>query len=179
MISQSLIEKFAEANGLFSASDVPEHVQKKFSENFAKSKACWIWKGSIDKRMGYGLIYVPRIMLLAHRVAYVLFKGPIPRGRDIQVDHLCRVRDCVNPDHLELVTRRDNILRGVSPLANSARARFCCRGHAKIEANLFISKDGRKRCLLCKRIRANRNYRVGGYLKYTRAYRERKKAKAQ
>src|SRR3990167_9081181 len=83
-----------------------------------KTATCWLWKGSIDSQ-GYGRLS-RRPRRSAHRFSYQLLIGPIPPGREL--DHLCRVRHCVNPDHLEAVTRRVNILRGMGAPAVLARA---------------------------------------------------------
>lgn len=105
---------------------------------------CWIWMGTVTGG-GYGGIAIHRKKVPAHRLAWELFRGPIPEG--LEIDHLCRVRACVNPDHLEPVTSQINCLRGVSPLAANAKKTHCPRGHelvAKVVA-------GRKRrwCPVC------------------------------
>lgn len=75
---------------------------------------CWIWRRRLD-RYGYGQIEITRRperrSTKAHIVAYEVFVGPIPSGHTI--DHLCRNRACCNPDHLEVVTRKENIQRGI------------------------------------------------------------------
>ena len=73
------------------------------------ANGCWLWPSS-PQTNGYGVINVDRKVQKAHRVAYRLFVGPIPDGLDL--DHLCRRRNCVNPLHLEVVTRSENIRRG-------------------------------------------------------------------
>lgn len=77
---------------------------------------CWLWQGSLTKD-GYGRFRLGQKGLGAHRMAYLLYRGPIPAG--FEPDHLCRVTRCVNPDHLELVTHRVNVQRGYA-----ARARL-------------------------------------------------------
>lgn len=77
---------------------------------------CWIWQGSVSNT-GYGRIG----SRYAHRVSYERSNGPIPDG--LTIDHLCRTTLCVNPDHLEPVTHRENVLRGMSPGAIAYRAR--------------------------------------------------------
>lgn len=89
---------------------------------------CWRWTGAITK-YGYGCIHMSAGLgpARAHRVAWELFVGEIPTG--MTLDHLCRNRACVNPSHLEVVTNRENILRGESPPAKRARQKRCHRGH--------------------------------------------------
>ena len=115
---------------------------------------CWLWNRHIRKNDGYGDFSIERKHILAHRAAYELFKGPIPSG--MTVDHLCRVRQCVNPDHLEAVTLRENILRGVSPSAGYAKATHCKHGHEFTPDNtLHLSKKHgeRRQCRACNRRR--------------------------
>ena len=70
--------------------------------------SCWLWTSPLD-RDGYGHIQIGRKMCRAHRVAYEWLVGPIPEG--LTIDHLCSVRNCVNPSHLEPVTAAENALR--------------------------------------------------------------------
>jgi len=85
---------------------------------------CWLWNAAVDRATGYGRFSdKPGRMGYAHRFAYEHFVGPIPTGYDI--DHLCRVRHCVNPRHLEAVTRRENLMRGETLAAAHAAGRYC------------------------------------------------------
>lgn len=116
---------------------------------------CWLWTGATAGRPGarYGRIYAgerteagnPR-GAQAHRVAYELFVGPIPKG--LEIDHLCRTTLCVNPAHLEPVTYKENQRRGNSPMANQARQTHCKRGHALDETNTYVWHNLR-RCRRC------------------------------
>jgi hypothetical protein len=118
------------------------------------NSGCWIWIGALEGG-GYGNISsggsrkAKRIK--AHRVAYVLYKGEVPEGKDL--DHLCRLRCCVNPDHLEPVTRQENIRRSpIAVAANHARRTHCSNGHPLSGDNLaWVSGENRRRCLTCKR----------------------------
>jgi hypothetical protein len=88
---------------------------------------CWVWEGSVDGK-GYGLLRVGGALEKAHRVAYELVVGPVPEG--LQLDHLCRLRRCVRPSHLEPATNRENTLRGAAPNVALHLAGLCSRGHA-------------------------------------------------
>ena len=110
---------------------------------------CWLWTGSI-KPAGYGQIEAggrktgTRRNALAHRLSYEMFVGPIPMGLDL--DHLCRVRSCVNPAHLEPVTRSENCRRGNTGKNSPIRSRsitHCARGHPRGGANTYTSVDRR------------------------------------
>lgn len=117
---------------------------------------CWVWTASTSR--GYGYIAVGgRRNARAHRVAYEMFVGPIPEG--MQLDHLCRNPLCVNPAHLEPVTQQENILRGVSIVAQNAAKTHCPQGHPYDGANLYVEKSGGRRCLICMRATKARSAR--------------------
>lgn len=106
---------------------------------------CWLWMGQLSN-VGYGLFNLDYRIRNAHRVAYELVKGAIPDG--LVLDHLCRVPSCVNPDHLEPVAQRENVLRGISLAACRAAMTHCLRGHVLSEENLYRYKTQR-RCKTC------------------------------
>ena len=91
-----------------------------------------------------------RFWAKVERVAYEMVVGPIPDG--LQIDHLCRVRNCVNPDHLEPVTPRENTMRGYSIQAQNARKTHCIHGHP-FEGNTYARPDGNRECAVCKKAR--------------------------
>jgi hypothetical protein len=105
---------------------------------------CWLWNGRISPE-GYGRISAKYV----HRITYELWRGPIPEKK--QIDHLCRVRPCVNPDHLEAVTQKENILRGTSPSAMHAKQTHCIHGHLLDESNTWTGRG--RQCLTCARLR--------------------------
>lgn len=102
-------------------------VEEAFWKRVApQSDGCWHWRGSRNND-GYGRIQINYVHWGAHRLAYTLLVGAIPD--DLVLDHLCRVRHCVNPEHLEPVTVKVNILRGEAPPAVNARKTHCANGH--------------------------------------------------
>ena len=119
---------------------------------------CHLWTGSID-RGGYGHFWGPQGKLVGpHRFAWELKHGPVPTG--LQLDHLCRVRACVNDEHLEPVTNRENGLRGICGEVNAARQRaktHCPAKHLYDEANTSLWK-GKRKCRTCDRDRHRMRY---------------------
>jgi hypothetical protein len=117
----------------------------------ADENGCWIWLGAITH--GYGVLghnsYGNRS--LAHRASYVAHKGAVPAG--LCLDHLCRVRACCNPDHMEPVSHRINCIRGTSPSAVNAHKTACIYGHPLSGDNLRILKTGVRQCITCGRRR--------------------------
>lgn len=114
---------------------------------------CWFWTGARTST-GYGNFMVDgRRWVKAHRWAYERLIGAIPWG--LELDHLCRVRHCVNVAHLEPVTHRENGIRGIGPQSR-ARHTHCKRGHAYAIHGQRRS-DGRRRCGECVRLRGVRS----------------------
>jgi hypothetical protein len=126
---------------------------------------CWLWVGKIDS-YGYGQFRIglradrTRRMVAVHRFAYELEVGPIPEG--LTIDHLCRIRRCVNPAHLEPVTARVNNLRADGTSARNAKKTHCPRGHAYDLLNTYVDPDGRRHCRACKRAARIRYKHRGG-----------------
>ena len=110
---------------------------------------CWI-SDRVKQPNGYTKIGVGGSTLLTHRVAYEAFIGPIPDG--LQIDHRCKQKACCNPDHLEPVTCRENLLRGDTLTAAQVAATHCKRGHPYDEANNYIRADrpGVRGCRACR-----------------------------
>lgn len=112
---------------------------------------CWCWRTGPDVN-GYGRTSLNGRRGLAHRVAYTALVGPVPPHLDL--DHLCRVRHCVNPGHLEPVTRRENTLRGRAGRVNAelaAQRTHCGNGHERNDKNTRYAADGRRYCRACER----------------------------
>lgn len=111
------------------------------------AQGCWVWQRGRHKDSGYAVITVNDRQRLAHRVSYETFVGPIPDG--LTIDHLCRNTSCVNPEHLDPVTMRENALRGTSPAAANARKTTCQEGHPFDR----VDPTGRRICRTCKAAR--------------------------
>ncbi len=111
------------------------------------NSGCWLWDGAVYAS-GYGAFKAsnPRRQMRAHRASYELFCGPIPAGKVL--DHLCRVKSCVNPRHLEAVTSLENTRRG-----SRAQMTVCIRGHA-----FDYAFRGKRGCKIC-RLEACRKHR--------------------
>ena len=115
------------------------------------NSGCWLWTGCCISS-GYGQISLGGKVRYAHRTYYELVKGPIAKG--LYLDHKCRVRCCVNPDHLEVVTNRENVLRGIGQSAQNARKTHCIRGHPFSTENTYIPphKPRGRECRACREI---------------------------
>ena len=108
---------------------------------------------------GYGRKWHQGKMKLAHRVAWEEAFGEIPKG--LVIDHLCRNRSCVNVDHMELVTPKENVLRGVGPSAKNKCKDVCPNGHPYTGDNLIVSRKGFRSCRICQNI-YRRNVDISG-----------------
>jgi hypothetical protein len=115
---------------------------------FTVGDGCWEWSAA-KQSGGYGQVRIHDAALYAHRLVYELLRGPIPDG--LQLDHLCRNRGCVRPDHLEVVTRKENIRRGSGFAGMNARKTHCPSGHLLAGDNLDPSERRGRGCLACRR----------------------------
>ncbi len=132
---------------------------------FHNGTPCIPWCGYINKG-GYGVLTVNGKRMVAHRAIYQNVKGPVPAG--LVLDHLCRNRCCVNPDHLEIVTDRENIMRGVSIVAVLAQKTNCPKGHAYTDSNTYWKKSGSRECRACETARNRRRKAIALALRSAR-----------
>ena len=116
----------------------PEWLRKRSNE---LSNGCIAWTGYIAKD-GYGRFTVRGKWVYPHRVAYESIHGPIPAG--FQMDHLCRMRSCINPEHLRPVIQKENILCGEGIAAKNAAKTHCKNGHPLFGPNLRLQAHGKK-----------------------------------
>jgi hypothetical protein len=125
-----------------------EKLITRIRKSYIKVNDHWI----VDKHTnGYGKIFAEGKNWGAHQLSYEVFVGPIPKG--LYLDHLCRITNCINPDHLEPVTPRENNLRGNSVSGVNARKTHCKRGHELSTENVRID-NGTRQCKPCNNIRA-------------------------
>lgn len=126
----------------------PQSVEKRLVKFILKTDTCWLWQGHIN-RGGYGQFTCYGVHR-AHRFVYEYLVGPIPDG--MALDHLCGVKHCVKPDHLEVVTHAENTARWAKTVT------ACPQGHSYTDENLYVRSDGRKKCKTCDRDRNRMKY---------------------
>lgn len=127
-------------------------VVDRFWQRVQITNSCWLWTGT-KTDAGYGYLIVGK-RVRAHRFSWELAGNEIPD--ELELDHLCRVRACVNPAHLEPVTRRENQLRGNTFARKRAEQTACIHGHPFDAANTYIAKNGTRHCRTCAREGARR-----------------------
>jgi hypothetical protein len=115
-----------------------------------KTESCWLWIAG-RTTTGYGQIQHNGRKWKAHRLVYTILRGAIPEG--LELDHLCRNRLCVNPNHLEPVTTRENLLRGEGSTGRRARQTHCVHGHEFTSENTRRAPNGTRHCRTCDRQR--------------------------
>jgi hypothetical protein len=133
-------------------------THSRFLAKVSKSgSGCLVWDAS--KRNGYGVFWDGTQNVRAHRWAYEQAKGRIPP--ELEIDHTCRNKACVNPDHLEAVTHSENMKRSPEFQANrNAKKTHCKRGHRYEGENMRTTKDGRRDCRICDMERKRTNRRA-------------------
>jgi len=133
---------------------------------------CWEWQGGVLSN-GYGRCQSVEYGVLAHRVSYQIFVGPIPAG--LTIDHLCRNRRCINPDHLEAVTPRVNVLRGDTIVAANASKTHCPKGHELAGDNLYLAPSRRRYCRTCQRAAEKKHRDTDAFRARHAAYEKRRR----
>src|SRR3979409_2218654 len=104
----------------------------------------WLSKADGGNSHGYGKIRIKGVLWHTHRYMWTVMRGPIPKG--MEIDHLCRVRNCVNPQHMEVVTHTENMKRG-----SWTTRTHCPKGHPYDETNTHVARNGWRHCRICGR----------------------------
>jgi len=112
---------------------------------------CWTWQAAKNEH-GYGFLNDRGKMRKVHRVVWESLVGPIPTG--LEIDHLCKVRNCCNPDHLRTVTHRQNLAASRGRSMDS----HCKYGHEMIDGSVYVAPNGSRRCNICKKARRKEQY---------------------
>jgi HNH endonuclease len=123
----------------------PRNTAADFWKHVKRTPDCWLWTGRLSGN-GYGNFSINWKSVSAHKFAYEQVIGKVPSG--MTLDHICRVRHCVNPLHLRVLTRKANVLCGIGPTACNARKTLCKNGHP-LDA---VRKNGGRRCKTCARL---------------------------
>lgn len=140
--------------------------EQRFWSKVIRADYCWLWQGSLNSA-GYGSFGG----MGAHCYSYQVLHGPIPSG--MEIDHLCQNKRCVNPQHMEVVSHRENCLRAGGWAAKHSNATHCPAGHPYDEGNTQ-RRRGRRYCKKCVRAYDNRRHDAA----YWREYRARRRARA-
>lgn len=136
-------------------------TEERFMSKLIKTDTCWIWKKPGPQ--GYGAFHYIDRDYAAHIVSYLLFVGDVPNG--MELDHQCRNRTCVNPEHLKPMTHQENVRIGEGHAGVNARKTHCNRGHEFDYWNTYIRLNGNRRCRKCVMVtyyerKARREYRM-------------------
>lgn len=139
------------------SAEVAQNIARRLMRRITVNEnGCWVWGGCVAKP-GYGRMgTITGTTAYTHRIAFELVNGTIPTA--MSLDHLCRNTLCANPSHLECVTHRENVLRGVSYCSERHSSTHCVNGHEFTIKNTYITSAGHRQCRKCNRLNGKRYY---------------------
>ena len=140
------------------------------------NSGCWLWTATLNQK-GYGRFWFRERLDSAHRAAWILYRGEIPEG--MELDHKCRVRSCVNPAHLEVFSHRENYVRGMGPellVLRQLSKTHCPQGHEYTPENTYRQPNGARICRVCRDARDRERILNGSWAARKRALRRLRKA---
>lgn len=126
-------------------------TERAFFALIERTDKCWLWRGRTQPN-GYGKLGER----YAHRISFEIANGSIPVGTEI--DHLCGIRSCVNPEHLRAVSHKVNVLAGNTFVARQAAQTHCKMGHPLVAENIYKLRSGKRICKTCGRERDRARY---------------------
>lgn len=138
-----------------------QSTEERFWAKVNRADGCWEWTAAIGND-GYGRFFLNGRTVRSHRLAYELLRGAIPNG--LQLDHLCRVRSCCNPDHLEPVSNRENTVRGRAGDTHNHLKTHCPARHPYDSENTYVNPAGKRICRTCL-AESKRQWRIRQKLK--------------
>lgn len=124
--------------------ELDEKALNRFINKIAFENDCWLFTSSLNGD-GYGTFSTVDGVVRGHQMSYHWWHGALQNG--LEIDHICQTRNCVNPDHLEAVTHKENVLRGNAWAAHLARQQVC----AKCGGEFSIEPNGKRRCIPCRK----------------------------
>jgi len=133
--------------------NLPASTERRLLEKIEKQKGsdCWFFTGS-KLPSGYGILWNGVRPIGAHRISFQLYRGEITDG--MEIDHICNNRSCVNPEHLQLLTHKENMRKSSALMGINARKTHCKRDHELSGDNLHITPRGARQCKECMRMHA-------------------------
>ena len=136
-----------------------ELLQYLMSQVYIANTGCWMWQGPLSN--GYARFKHRQVTYPVHRYLWEYVNGLVPEN--LELDHLCRVPACVNPEHLEAVTHRENLMRGVRGNSFNTSKTHCPSGHEYTEENTYIPPGKAERqCKQCRKELQVVNYHLSG-----------------
>lgn len=135
-------------------------LKTRFEERYIPepNSGCWLWMGHVIGKTGneYPILSFNDKHIKAHRFSYQQYKGELIKG--LVIHHKCNNPLCVNPQHLEQITQKENLLLGNGKMAKQKRQTHCIHGHLLEENNLYIKPNGARQCKVCRRQKAKEKY---------------------